>query len=110
MWRGMKSLKHPVNNQNIVKSRIRQEWESFTKHTLLYDKETIQNMCDKIHFYDCVMIFFSENDQIPKEVYNFLYHREEIILNMWLLYLKQEHLGFLTWAELGVLLEFWMEL
>lgn len=63
MWKGMRSLKHPMNNQDIVKSRIRQEWESFTNHTLL-----------------------------------------------WLLYLKQKHLGFLTWAELGGLLEFWMEL
>ena len=110
MWKRVRSLKHPMNSLDIVKSRIRQEWENFTNHALLYDKETIQNMCDKIHFYDCVMIFFSENDQIPEEVYNFLYHREEIILNMWMLYLKQEHLGFLTWMELEKLLEFWMEL
>lgn len=110
MWRGMRLLKHPMNNQDIVKSRIRQEWENFINHTLLYNKETIHNMCDKIHFYDCVMIFFSENDQIPEKVFRFLWHREEIILNMWLLYLEQEHLRFLTWAEIEKLLEFWMEL
>lgn len=102
-------MKHPMNNQNIVKSRIRQEWENFTNHTLLYDKETIRNMCDKIHFYDCVMIFFSENDQIPEKVFTFLKDKNEIILDMWLLYLKQEHLGFLTWVEMAELLEFWME-
>lgn len=118
-------MKHPMNNQNIVKSRIRQEWENFTNHFLLYDKETIRNMCDKmnadafinkllcnlgcakavhknygkIHFYDCVMIYFSENDRILEKVFRFLWHREEIILNMWLLYLKQEHLRFLTWRR-----------
>lgn len=109
MWRGMRLLKHPMNNQDIVKSRIRQEWENFTNHTLLYNKETIRNMCDKIHFYDCVMIFFSENDQIPKKVFTFLLDKDEIILDMWLLYLEQEHLEFLTWAEIEKLLEFWME-
>lgn len=64
-------MKHSMNKQNIVKRRVRQEWENFTNHTLLYDKETIRNM--------------------------------------WLLYLKQEHLGFLTWAELEELLKFWMD-
>lgn len=54
------------------------------------------------------MIFFSENNEIPENIYNFLYHKEKIILNMWLLYLKQEHLGILTWTELEELLEFWM--
>lgn len=102
-------MKHPMNKQDVVKSRIRQEWENFTNKTLLYDKEAIINMCDKIHFYDCAMIFFSENDQIPEKAYAFLFHREDIILNMWLLYLKHEHLGFLTWVELEELLKFWME-
>lgn len=100
---------HLMNNENNVKGRIRQEWEDFTNRTLLYDKETIQNMCDKIHFYDCVMIFFSENDRIPEKIYTFLFPREDIIHNMWLLYLKQEHLGFLTWVEMAELLAFWME-
>lgn len=103
-------MSHPMSNKNIIKSKIRQEWEEFTNHTLLYDKEIIRNMCDKIHFYDCVMIFFSENAQIPEKVYAFLFQKEEIILNMWLLYLKQEHLGFLTWVEMEELLEFWMEM
>lgn len=103
-------MKRLMNNQDIVKSKIHQEWENFTNHILLYNRETIQNMCDNIHFYDCVMIFFSKNDQIPEKVFTFLLDKDEIILDMWLLYLKQEHLGFLTWAEIEKLLEFWMEL
>lgn len=88
-------MSHLMSNQNIVKRRVCQEWEDFTNHTLLYNKETIRNMCDKIHFYDCVMIFFSENDQIHEKIYAFLFPREDIIHHMWLLYLKQKHLGFL---------------
>ncbi|MCI8509193.1 MAG: hypothetical protein HFJ06_11615 [Lachnospiraceae bacterium] len=65
-------------------------------------------MCDKIHFYDCAMIFFSENEQISDNIFTFLLKQEKIISTMWLLYLKQEHLGFLTWAEIEELLEFWM--
>ena len=103
-------LKDRMNNHDIVKIRIHQEWESFTNHTLLYDKETILNMCDKIHFYDCVMIFFSENAEIPEKAYTFLMEQEEIISTMWLLYLKYEHFGFLTWAELEEFLAFWMEM
>lgn len=103
-------MKHPMNNKNIVKSRIRQEWENFTNHTLLYDKETMRNMCDKIHFYDCAMVFFLDNDQLPKKAYAFLFHKKGIIHSMWLLYLKYEHLGFLTWAEMEELLAFWMKL
>lgn len=103
-------MSHPMSNQNIIKGRVRQEWKDFTNQILLYDKETILNMCDKIHFYDCAMIFFSENDRIPEKIYGFLFSREDIIRNMWLLYLKQEHLGFLTWTELEELLKFWMEM
>ncbi len=102
-------LKNRMNNHDIVKIRIRQEWKNFTNHTLLYDKETILNMCDKIHFYDCVMISFSENAEIPEKVYTFLMGQEKIISTMWLTYLKQEHLSFLTWAEIEELLEFWLE-
>ena len=101
-------MSHLMSNQNIVKERVRQEWEDFTNRTLLYDKETIQNMCDKIHFYDCVMIFFSENNEISEKVFPFLLNKEEIILTMWLLYLKQNHLGFQTWVELENLFEFWI--
>lgn len=68
----MRSLKHPMSNQDIVNGKARQEWENFTNRTLLYNKETIRNM--------------------------------------WLLYLKQERLGFLTWVEMAELLEFWLEL
>lgn len=46
MWKRVRSLKHPMNSLDIVKSRIRQEWENFTNQTLLYDKETMRNMCD----------------------------------------------------------------
>lgn len=70
-------------------------------------KEIVNN---KIHFYHCVVIFFLDNNQIPEKVFTFLLDKDKIILNMWLLYLKQEHLGFLTWAELGELIEFWMKL
>lgn len=74
-------MKHPINNQDIVKSEIRQRWEKLTSHTLPY-KEAILNMCDKIYFYDCAIIFFSEKNQITENVYAFLFPRENIIHNM----------------------------
>ena len=110
MWKKVKLLKRLPDYKEIVNNKAREEWEFFIHRTILYDKDTIINMCDKIHFYDCVMIFFSENEHIPEKVFTFLLDKDKIILNMWLLYLKQEHLGFLTWAELEELLEFWMKL
>lgn len=110
MWKKVKLLKRLPDYKEIVNNKVRKEWESFIHRTLLYDKETIINMCDKIHFYHCVVIFFLDNNQIPEKVYTFLLDKDKIIFNMWLLYLKQEHLGLLTWAELAELLKFWMKL
>ena len=110
MWKKVKLLKRLTDYKEIVNNKVRQEWESFIHRTLLYDKGTIINMCDKIHFYHCVVIFFLDNNQIPEKVFTFLLDKDKIIFNMWLLYLKQEHLGLLTWAELAELLKFWMKL
>lgn len=103
-------MKQPVSNNDTLRQKILKEWEDFTSHILLCEKQTILNMCDKIHFYDCTLIFFLENDQIPKSACNFLLHKEEIISNMWKIYLIYENLGFLTWKELGELLEVWMQM
>lgn len=103
-------MKQPSSKNDILKQKILKEWEDFTNHILLFNKQTILNMCDKIHFYDCVMIFFLENDQLPKDIYDFLLNKEEIIPNMWKIYLTYENLGFLSWKELEELLEIWMKL
>ncbi len=103
-------MKQPVSNNDTLRQKILKEWEDFTNQTLLCDKRTILNMCDKILFYDCAMIFFSENGQIPECVCDFLIHKEKIISKMWKIYLTYENLGFLTWKELEELLEVWMQI
>ena len=60
-----------VEPEQIVRTRVYQEWEAFIAE---YDKQTILDICDKIHFYDCVVIFFLENGcrfPLQKRTYNF---------------------------------------
>ena len=93
-----------VEPEQIVRTRVYQEWEAFIAE---YDKQTIVDICDKIHFYDCVVIFFLEYGQISEEDVGFLYKKEHIISQMWLTYLKHEQGGFMTQPQLVELLELW---
>lgn len=54
----MRILKNNLNQEEIVRHRIYNEWKTFIVEILDYDKQIIVDMCDRIHFYDCVVIFF----------------------------------------------------
>lgn len=96
------------DKQTFIKNQIRKEWNQFVYHTMLLEKEKIMDMCDKIYFYDCVVEYFQENEHIPLKIILFLLHKENIIHNLWLLYLKYDHLDFSTWTNLEGLLKCWM--
>lgn len=74
---------------------------------MLLEKEKIMDMCDKIYFYDCVAEYFQENEHIPQKIIVFLLSKKDIIHNLWLHYLKYEHLEFTTWKRIEELLELW---
>ena len=103
----MRILKNNLNQEEIVRHRIYNEWKTFIVEILDYDKQIIVDMCDRIHFYDCVVIFFLSNEKIAKDDIRFLYQKEHIIYQMWRTYLGHEGIGFLTWPELEKLLRCW---
>lgn len=95
--------------ERIVRNRVYQEWEAFMAEILKYDKQTIVGICDKIHFYDCVVIFFLGAGQISGEDIDFLYQKEHIIFSMWLTCLHHEKSEFMAWPQLAELLKLWQE-
>lgn len=102
-------LKNREDQEEVVKYRVYNEWKTFIAEMWDYEKQIIVNMSDKIHFYDCVVIFFLDNEQIPEEDICFLFQKEHIISQMWLIYLKHEQIGFLKWSGLEELLKLWRE-
>lgn len=56
-------MRHPMSNQDIVKSKVRQEWENCTNRTLLYNNADVllttdrkfKNNCKRIDTFTKVM-------------------------------------------------------
>lgn len=88
------------DQRDLVRCRDYNEWETFIDEILDYDKQVIVDMCDKILFYDCVVILFLGNERLSRDDICFLLRKEHIISHLWLTYLEHEKNGLLTWPEL----------
>lgn len=102
-------MKEGADQRDLVRCRVYNEWETFIDEILDYDKQVIVDMCDKIHFYDCVVILFLGNERLSQDDICFLLRKEHIIYYLWLTYLEHEKNGLLTWPELAELLKLWQQ-
>ena len=66
------------------------------------------NRCCKMRFYDCLKEYFQYNDDISKNVFDFLLDKKNIIHTLWELYLKYEQFDCSTWEQIDEMLEYWM--
>lgn len=97
-----------TNPDKIVRKRVRKEFNKFKISLLKKSKEQIIDNCNKIRFFCCIKEFFIYNEQISESTWKFLVDKDNIIHQMWNLYLKYEELEVDSWSNIEEIFAVWM--
>jgi len=88
---------------------IEKEYRDYKAEMLQKEPEHIWDKCCEIYFYNSFHEYFLYNEAISYVVANKLGECENIISGCWDLYLKNEELSILSWADMDELIERYLQ-
>lgn len=90
--------------------RIEREYRDYKADMLEKNPEEIWDKCCEIYFYSSFYEYFLYNEAISYSVAEQLGHCENIIAGCWQLYLKNEELSILSWEDIGLIIERYLQM
>lgn len=104
----MKRKDHPEKERKMLK-KVQTEYELFRCHMLLSPVREVYNSCRIICFYECLYEYFRYCEEISRDFINASAGEEQILSQLWDIYLKNEYLGADTWGEIEGLLNAYVD-
>ena len=91
------------------RKNVEEEYQAYKNRMLQETPEIIWDKCSEIYFYSCVYEYCMYNDAISYWVAKALGECKNIIAGCWELYLKNEELSIISWADIDELIERYLQ-
>ena len=95
----MKRKDHPEKEKELLK-KVQTEYELFRYRMLLSPVREVYNACRVICFYECLHEYFKYCEKISSDFINASAGEEQVLAQLWGLYLENEYLRADTWDEI----------
>ena len=84
-----------------IRRKVIHEFEDYRRDIIKQnDCELIWDLCNRIAFYNCVVEYFEETEEIPEEFMEVVAGMTYPIYIMWTVYLKDENLQFAKFEDI----------
>ena len=103
----MRRHEHSEKEETLLQ-KISKEYTLFRYKMLSGSVQEVYNQCNQIRFYECMQEYFQYKEKLPPEFVQATEGREDILQELWGIYLKYEYLRIDEWSDLEDVLKMYV--